>query len=133
MKFRAIFWNPWFQLMLEALLVTASEVLLKIGASHTVATGTAIEWLGISGLVSWWVWGGIGCLILSFLCWIYVLKHIAISIAFPLSNVVHLLIPISSWIFLGETISLSRWAGIFILLCGLALVAKPVGQLEERL
>lgn len=133
MNRRTGFWNPWFQLLLEALLVTASEVLLKIGAAETAAPGTAGEWLGLSGLASLWVWGGIACLVLSFLCWIYVLQHIPISIAFPLSNVVHILVPISSWIFLEETISMRRWAGIFVLLCGLALVAKPVARLEERL
>jgi undecaprenyl phosphate-alpha-L-ara4N flippase subunit ArnF len=127
------FWNPWFQLALEALFVTASEVLLKIGAIHTAAPGTALEWLGVTGLTSVWVWGGIACVILSFLCWIYVLRHMPLSIAFPLSNVVHILIPLSSWIFLNEAISMRRWCGIFILLCGLALVAKPVAQLEERL
>jgi drug/metabolite transporter (DMT)-like permease len=130
---RSGFWNPWVQLALEALLVTASEVLLKIGASETAAPGTAVEWLGIGGLKSAWVWGGIGCLILSFLCWIYVLRHMPLSVAFPLSNVIHVFVPISSWIWLGESISFRRWCGIFIVVCGLALVAKPVARLEERL
>jgi undecaprenyl phosphate-alpha-L-ara4N flippase subunit ArnF len=130
---RLSFGNPWVQLAFEAVLVTASEVLLKVGAAETAAPGTAAEWLGLTGLKSAWVWAGIGCLILSFLCWIYVLRHMPLSLAFPLSNIVHVLIPISSWICLGESISFRRWCGIFIVLCGLALVARPVAQLEERL
>lgn len=128
-----LFFNPWFQLGLEAVLVTVSELLLKIGASETAATGTAIEWLGVSGLASLWTWAGIGTIVLSFLCWIYVLRHIPLSVAFPLSNVVHITIPISSWMFLGEVISTWRWIGIAVVICGLTLVARPVAQIEERL
>jgi drug/metabolite transporter (DMT)-like permease len=130
---RSGFWNPWFQLGLEAAFVTASEVLIKIGAVQTAVPGTAAEWLGFSGLASAWVWGGIGCLVLSFLCWIYVLKHLPLSVAFPLTNVVHVTIPISSWILLGEAISIRRWFGIGVVVVGLALVAKPVARLDERL
>jgi undecaprenyl phosphate-alpha-L-ara4N flippase subunit ArnF len=128
-----LFFNPWFQLALEAVLVTASEVLLKIGAAETASSGTAIEWLGISGLTSAWVWAGIITIVLSFLCWIYVLRHIPLSIAFPLSNVVHATIPLSSCNFLGEAISTRRWIGIAVVLAGLSLVARPVAQIEERL
>lgn len=127
------FWNPWVQLGFEAALVTASEVLLKIGATRTPAHGGALDWLGFTSLASISVWGGIVCLVLSFLCWIYVLQHLPLSVAFPLTNIVHVTIPISSWIFLGEAISVRRWLGIAIVLAGLALVAKPVAYLDERL
>ena len=127
------FWNPWVQLGGEAAFVTLSQVLLKIGADETPVRGTLIDWLGLSGLASLWVWGGIVSLILSFLCWIYVLKHLPLSVAFPLTNVVHVSIPISSWIFLGEAISTRRWIGIAIVITGLALVAKPVAKVDERL
>ena len=128
-----LFFNPWFQLAIEAVLVTVSELLLKIGASETTAPGTAFEWLGISGLTSPWVWGGIVTIVLSFVCWVYVLRHIPLSVAFPLSNVVHITIPISCWLFLGEAISTRRWIGIAVVICGLMLVARPVAQIEERL
>jgi drug/metabolite transporter (DMT)-like permease len=34
---------------------------------------------------------------------------------------------------LGERISALRWAGIVLVLCGLALVARPAAELEEKL
>jgi drug/metabolite transporter (DMT)-like permease len=55
------------------------------------------------------------------------------AIAFPLSNVVHVLIPLNCWIFLGEHISPQRWCGIAIVILGLAMVAKPVAKIEEQL
>ena len=84
-------------------------------------------------LASIWIWVAIVFVILSFICWIYVLRRIPLSIAFPLSNVVHVLVPLSCWIFLGEHISATRWYGIAIVLLGLALVAKPVAKIEEKL
>lgn len=127
------FFNPWFQLALEALLVTAAETFLKIGASHTSAAGTAGEWLGVSGLASSWTWIGIVFFASSFICWAYVLRHVPLSIAYPLSNSVYILVPISSWVFLNEHISARRWIGVAIVICGLALVAKPVARLEDKL
>lgn len=131
---RAFRWwtNPWFVLGLEAILVTASEVLLKVGASETKRVA-GWEWTGLMSLTSTWIWVAIVFVVLSFLCWIYVLRHIPLSIAFPLSNIVHVLVPLSCWIFLGEHISVIRWCGIAIVIFGLAVVAKPVAKIEERL
>ena len=128
------FLNPWVQLGLEALLVTAAEIFIKVGATRTAtAVGAPTEWLGISGLQSGWVWLGIICTILSFVSWLYVLKHIPLSIAFPVSNVVHALVPVGCWLFLAEAISLRRWCGIAVVFVGLVVVAKPVSRLEEKL
>jgi drug/metabolite transporter (DMT)-like permease len=124
--------NPWFVLVLEAIFVTASEVLLKVGASETRRV-EGWEWTGLMSLASMWIWLAIVLVILSFLCWIYVLRHIPLSIAFPLSNVVHVLVPLSCWIFLGELISATRWCGIAIVVFGLAVVAGPVAKIEEKL
>lgn len=124
--------NPWFVLVLEAIFVTASEVLLKVGASETRRI-EGWEWTGLMSLASIWIWLAIVLVILSFLCWIYVLRHIPLSIAFPLSNVVHVLVPLSCWIFLGERISAIRWFGIAIVVFGLAVVAGPVAKIEEKL
>jgi len=131
---RRLFLNPWVQLGLEALLVTAAEIFIKVGATHTAtAHGSATEWLGVSGLSSPWVWLGIICTILSFVSWLYVLRYIPLSIAFPLSNVVHAIVPLGCWLFLGEIISTRRWCGIVIVLVGLFVVARPAAQLEEKL
>lgn len=124
--------NPWLVLAVEVLLVTASETLLKIGAAE-IARTRGPEWTGVVGLGSIWIWGAIALVIASFLCWIYVLRHIPLSVAFPLSNVVHVFVPLSCWIFLNEYISPRRWLGIAIVIIGLAVVAKPVATVQEKL
>ena len=130
---RSGFANPWLQLALSVLCVLASELLLKRGASEVADPNSALSWTGINGLTSALVWWAILLVIVSFASWLYVLKCIPLTVAFPLSRVVDGLVPISCWIFLGEIISVRRWCGIALVIIGLALVAKPVARLEEKL
>jgi multidrug transporter EmrE-like cation transporter len=129
------------RLLLKALLLilfvavcdTAGEVLVKVGASETANIPKTFEWLGFTGLLSVWVWAGIVCMITSLTSWMLVLKSVPLNIAFPLSNVVHVLVPLSSWWFLGETISPLRWGGIALVVTGLVVLAQPRMNMEERL
>ncbi|PYJ20248.1 MAG: transporter [Verrucomicrobia bacterium] len=127
------FRNPWLQLALSVLFVLVSEFLLKRGATDVAEPDSAFSWTGINGLASPLVWWAILLIIASFISWLYVLRYIPITIAFPLSRVVDVLVPLGCWILLGELISTLRWCGIVLVVIGLALVAKPVAQIEERL
>jgi drug/metabolite transporter (DMT)-like permease len=127
------FFNPWFQLGASVICVLVSELLLKRGASETANLSPSWSWTGVTGLASPLVWWGIIFVIFSFLSWLYVLKYIPLSVAFPLSRVVDVLVPLCCWLILGEHISLHRWCGIALVVIGLAIVAKPVARLEEKL
>jgi len=127
------FANPWLQLVLSVLCVLASEFLLKRGAADVAELESAWSWTGVNGLASPLVWWAILLIIASFVSWLYVLRYIPLTIAFPLSRVVDILVPLGCWIFLGEFISTLRWCGIALVVIGLALVAKPIAQIEERL
>jgi drug/metabolite transporter (DMT)-like permease len=106
---------------------------MKRGASDVAEPDSILSWTGINGLLSPLVWWAILLIIASFLTWLYVLKYIPLTIAFPLSRVVDVLVPLGCWIFLGETISRWRWCGIALVIVGLGVIAKPVARLEERL
>jgi drug/metabolite transporter (DMT)-like permease len=127
------FANPWLQLVLSVICVVVSELLLKRGATATADPASNWSWTGINSLASPLVWWAIILIIISFVSWLYVLKYIPLTIAFPLSRVVDILVPLSCWLFLGESISPLRWCGIALVVVGLALVAKPIAHIEERL
>lgn len=130
---RKFFLHPWFQLALSILCVTASELFLKRGVMAAPRLGQAWNWTGISGLASPLVWAGIVFVIISFVSWLYVLRFIPLTIAFPLSQFVHVLIPLCSWLVLHEEISLVRGSGILLVVAGICVVAQPVARLEEKL
>ena len=132
-KAKELLLNPWFQLCLTVLLVTTSELFLKRGAVEAPRLPAEVNWTCVSGLASANVWYGILFVIASFISWLYVLRFIPLTIAYPLSNFVHVLIPLSSWFVLDEIISTQRWCGIALVLIGVLIVAKPVARMEEKL
>ena len=127
------FCNPWLQLGLSIACVFVSEILLKRGATEVAQPESALSWTGFNGLTSPLVWWAILLITASFISWLYVLRYIPITLAYPLSRVVDVLVPLGCWIFLGEFISTLRWCGIALVVIGLALVAKPVAQIGKRL
>ena len=130
---RRWFLNPWVQLGICVLLSTAAEIFLKLGAQATANPSDTWSWTGLTGLRSGWVWWGILASVISLFNWLATLKKLPLTIAFPVGNVVHILVPLSSWIFLGEAILPRRWLGIGLVLIGLMIVAKPAARLEEKL
>src|SRR5437660_12907709 len=123
------FGNPWLQLTLSVVCVLVSELLLKRGATDIADLSSAWSWTGINGLASPLVWLGIAFVIASLVSWLYVLKYIPITIAFPLSRVVDILVQVSCWFLLGEFISPRRWCGCaFVVVC-FALSSKPISRI----
>ena len=132
-SWRSRFANPWLQLAICVLLATAAELLLKLGAEATADPTNGWSWTGLTGLRSGWVWWGILASVISLFNWLATLKKLPLTIAFPVGQAVHILVPLSCWILLGETISSRRWIGIGLVLVGLMIVAKPAARLEEKL
>jgi drug/metabolite transporter (DMT)-like permease len=89
--------------------------------------------LGVSSLGSPAVWLGIGCMIASLFVWLHALRFVPLIIAFSLAAATQVVVPLGSWFFLGEQISLVRWAGIFIVTLGIMIIARPLARLEERI
>lgn len=125
--------NPYLQLIAGQVLITAAEVLLKKGAAGSVAGANESEVLGVTALTSGTTWLGIVLYTLSFLIWLHVLRLLPLTRAYALASIVHVLVPAAAWMFLDETISLTRAAGIALVLCGVVLVAAPAAKAEEEL
>lgn len=112
------------------MLITVSEVFLKRGAEATAPTHT--DWLGLASLSSPDVWLGAALLVLSSVTWIFAVRAMPLYLAFTLCSVIHVTIPVSSWLFLGDSISAVRWLGISLVLAGIWFIARPASRLEER-
>ena len=130
---RSRFLNPLVQVCLCAVLGTTAEVLLKVGAMHFSTPPPALSWLEPTGLTTGWVWLSIAFTILSLFAWMSAIRTLPLSIAFTLSNMAHVLIPLSCWAFLHEAISPRRWCGIALVFAGLVVIAKPFAKLDARL
>ncbi len=105
---------------------------LKRGALETADLPRLIDWLGISGLASGWVWVGIVLQLAGFVTWIAALRRMALHIAFALMSVLHITIPLGSWLVFDEQVTGMRWAGIALVLAGICVIAGPASRLEEK-
>jgi drug/metabolite transporter (DMT)-like permease len=123
------FFNPYVQIAIGAVLVTASELLLKKGAIASPGG----SWFGMGALASLWTWGGIVTYLLSFASWLYVLRFVPLGIAFSLISIVHVLVPLASWALLAEKVSAARWTGIALVFAGIVLIARDAAKVEEKL
>jgi multidrug transporter EmrE-like cation transporter len=127
-----LFWNPYLQIFLTVLLTAAAQILLKIGADGSAANNSVWSWLGLTELASGWTWLGIVAFVASFGGWLYALRFLPLGLAFALTNGVHIFVPIGSWLFLHETISLLRGSGILVIIAGIVLLAQSVAKAEEK-
>ena len=125
--------DPWLHLAISTACVAIYELLLKRGAAETADPNSSWSWTGLTGLASIYVWIAMGFVIVSLITWLYVLRYLPLSIAFPISQAVHVLVPLGSWLLLGENIVTLRWIGIAFVSLGLAVVSRPVARLEEEL
>lgn len=72
---------------------------------------------------SWKMLLGIVCYGCSFLLWLYIVSQMNLSLAMPLSvGLVNLLVLLGSAFFLKEQITVFQWAGVMVIVVGLALI-----------
>ena len=70
------------------------------------------------------VWLGLGCYGVSALLWLVVLSHLDLSYAYLMLASMYVLIPLVSWLFLGEHIPPMRWLGMIVVVLGVVIVAR---------
>jgi drug/metabolite transporter (DMT)-like permease len=121
--------NPYLHIGLTVILSAAAQILFKAGSDNT--PGGALLVVSSFGSAAFLL--GIGCMIASLIVWLYALRFVPLIIAFSLTAATQVVVALGSGIFLGEEISLVRWAGIFIVTLGIMIIARPLARLEERL
>ena len=96
------------------MLSAAAQLLLKKGADKSVPE----IWLGVEGLRSGWVWLGIAAMVTSLFSWLYSLRFMPLNIAYNLAGLIQVLVPLASWLLLGEKIGPTRVCGILLVCAG---------------
>jgi drug/metabolite transporter (DMT)-like permease len=121
--------NPYLHIGLNVVFCAVAQILFKIGSDAT--PGGSL--LGFSSFGSVAVCLGIGCMVAGLFTWLQALRFVPLIIAYSLAAAQQVLIPLGCWFFLGEQISLERWAGILVVTLGIVIIARPLARLEERL
>lgn len=108
----------WFLLLF---LESAAQLSLKLGGLEVQALPIGLHWL-VASLHSLWVWLGAGCYLGSFLTWMLILRKTQLSLAFPVSAAIYIVIVPASWFLLGEQIDITRALGAILIAAGVAVM-----------
>ena len=99
---------------------TTGQLLLKSGAQHLAPLGrfefllaAAHDARVLSGLAAW---------IASTMCWLYVLRVVPLSLAYGMTSLTYVLVPLASVYLLGEQVRRLHVVGIVLIVTGIACV-----------
>jgi drug/metabolite transporter (DMT)-like permease len=103
-------------------LLTASQVLQKVGATRRLAPARGLS-ARLGALLSPELLGAGVCLCAGTALWLAVLYRMDVSRAFPMLSVGSIAVVLASRFYLGEPVSVRRWIGVSLVALGIALVA----------
>ncbi len=99
----------------------------SVGIDNITLANLAEFIAGSAGSICIWI--GFLFYVINFFIWITVLTRVELSVAFPVGSTSYIFIPILAMIFLHETITPLRWAGIALIVAGIHFVS--VGARNE--
>ncbi|AIG02749.1 4-amino-4-deoxy-L-arabinose-phosphoundecaprenol flippase subunit ArnF [Pseudomonas fluorescens] len=113
-------------LVLWALLIlteSAGQLFTKIAGDQIGQMDFNWQWLAAVA-VNPGILAAIACYIGAFFVWMLILRRSSLSLAFPLSSLVFVVVLLGSWLGLGEHISVLHWVGVVVIIGGIALLAE---------
>jgi len=110
---------------MSVVLSSSGQTVLKFGLNEF--TESQKETVGAfvrTAILSWQVWTGLGLFALSVLLWMRVLASHDLSWGYPLLGLSYVFVALSGWLVFGEQLTLTRTAGIALIIAGAALIAR---------
>jgi undecaprenyl phosphate-alpha-L-ara4N flippase subunit ArnE len=114
---------PWLTLMLIVILATVGQLSLKYAFQASVSPSTTSQ-SKLHLLTSPYLWSWLICYVLVTGFWLFVLRTIPLSQAFPALGLTFALVPLGSRYLLNEEVVVSQWVGIAIIIAGAVLVVQ---------
>ena len=112
--------------VLWALLIlteSAGQLFTKVAGDQIGQMDFSWQWLAAVA-VNPGILAAIACYIGAFFVWMLILRRSSLSLAFPLSSLVFVVVLLGSWLGLGEHISFLHWVGVVVIIGGIALLAE---------
>lgn len=120
-------WLAFVLILTGVLLNAAAQILLKAGVRHMGVISLqfpALVKAGFSLALNPYILAGLACYVVSVVVWLLALSRVAVSIAYPMLSIGYIVTALVAWLYLGEQMNLTRWAGILVIIIGVFLVAR---------
>ncbi len=117
-----------FSLILTGVLLNAgAQLLLKAGTNavgHFEFSRENIWPIGWRLATEPHIMGGLGFYVISVVVWIMALSRVEVSIAYPMLSIGYVVNALAAWWLFGEAVSLTRLAGIGVIIIGVYIVSR---------
>lgn len=118
-------------IVIKDMIESFGDLFFKMGAIstgiHNVTTANALEF-ALRLTSNPWLWIGVIFYLANFFLWIALLSRVDLSVAFPMSSLTYIIVPLLAIVFLREKVQLVRWAGIFFIIIGVSLAGRSAGS-----
>ena len=98
---------------------TTTQLMFKSAAIRFTKPTPTFAWVMMVAQ-SWRIWSAVACLLITFGLWMLVLRRTSLSAAFPMTSLAFVGIVAGSWWLFGETIAPIQYAGIALIIAGVA-------------
>jgi len=118
--------EAWWLVLLSVAASVAGQTAIKLAVSHPGAINETSNLLSLIVLIfqSPFLLVGFALYGVGALAWIAVLSRFDLSLVYPFLALNMVLVALVSMFFLGETIPVMRWGGIFLVCAGILIVAR---------
>jgi len=117
-----------FSLLMTGVLLNAgAQLLLKAGTNAVgvfAFSGDNLVPVGWKLATEPHIIGGLACYVISVIVWILALSRVEVSIAYPMLSIGYVVNALAAWYLFGEAVTLTRLAGIGIIIIGVYIVAR---------
>lgn len=111
----------WLQLVAVVALGTGAQLALKVALGRGDAqSGDRARGRTLVGLPLMWIW--LTCYVASTLLWLWALREVPLSQAFPILGLQFALVPLVANRCLRERMDGVQWLGVTVIVAGVALV-----------
>ena len=109
--------------IIQSLLLAGGQVFLKLALARMDSFGW--NWGFWGSLLTNWHFALCGLLYgAGTLLWFYIIKHFPFSMAYPLVSLSYVFGMIAAMIIFHEEVSVTKWAGVLIIMAGCYFIAK---------
>ena len=112
-----------FLALLQSALLTLGQVTLKISLAQFPAFSWSLGYFGAVFGNLWFAAGGL-CFGAASLLWMYIVKHFAFHLAFPMVSLSYVMGMLAAVFIFHEEVPFTRWIGLAFILVGVALISK---------
>jgi undecaprenyl phosphate-alpha-L-ara4N flippase subunit ArnE len=109
--------------IIQCIFLAAGNVLLKFGLGRSGVFSWTWKFFR-DFFTNWWMLGSGLSMIAATVVWFYILKNNELSLAYPLISISYIFGTLAAIIFFHETVSLTRWFGVLLIIAGVAFLAK---------